>query len=207
MSAEPNGEGHPDPPSQMVVWTVLGGAFVLALSLFAIRCPQGPHTSRDYPSRTLPAEPEPVLLAAPEMDDDYWPCSDCHEGEPSDRTVRELEDDHDDMDFLHGDTWCLHCHDVDDRDRLHLADGTLVPLDESWRLCTQCHSHKRDEWRTGVHGKRTGYWWGPKDYRTCVECHNPHSPPFKSLKPLPPPRRPQQIALQASEHEAPDEGH
>ncbi len=208
MSAPgPPEEPYRTPPNQMATWTVLGAAFVLTLALFAIRCPHDPESSRPYASRSLPPDVEPVLLAAPEMEDEYWPCSDCHEGEPTDRTVRELEDDHDEMDFEHGDTWCLHCHDVEDRDRLHLADGTLVSLDESWKLCTQCHAHKRAEWRAGVHGKRSGHWWGPKEYRTCVACHNPHSPPFKPLELLPPPRRPEQIVLNShlaeNRHEAP----
>jgi hypothetical protein len=130
------------------------------------------------------------------MSDDYFPCSDCHEDEPTDRTVRELEDEHEDLVLAHGkEFWCLHCHDVDQRDRLHLADETPVEFEESWRLCTQCHGKKLADWRAGVHGKRTGHWWGPKEFRNCVACHDPHSPLFKPLTPEPPPRRPEAITL------------
>ena len=195
MSDESPAEGYRAPSYEMGVWAVLGLALVLTLGLFSIRCTQHPESSRDYASRTLPPEPEPILLAAAEMDDEYWPCSDCHEGEPTDREVRELEDDHDEMEFAHGDLWCLHCHDADQRDQLKHADGALVAFDESWKLCTQCHSQKLDEWRAGVHGKRTGHWWGPKEYRTCVACHAPHEPAFKPLAPKPPPTPPAQIAL------------
>ncbi|GAG05499.1 unnamed protein product, partial [marine sediment metagenome] len=52
--------------------------------------------------------------------------------------------------------------------------------------------------RAGVHGKRTGHWRGPKEYRTCVSCHNPHSPPFEPLAPKPPPTRPEAITVDAS---------
>jgi hypothetical protein len=181
------------PPYQLATWAVLGAAFVVALVLFSVRGPFGPESSRDYPSRNLPPDPAPVLLTS-EMDDEYWPCSDCHEGETTNRQVRELEDEHEDMKVRHGDLWCFSCHYEDDRDMLSLADGQLVRFEDSWRLCTQCHGKKLADWRAGVHGKRTGHWWGPKEFRTCVKCHNPHSPPFKPIEPLPPPWRPQEIS-------------
>jgi hypothetical protein len=132
------------------------------------------------------------------MSDDFWPCTDCHEDEPTNRQVRVLEDDHDEQEFKHGDIWCLHCHDADQRDKLRLADDTLIEFGESWRLCTQCHAKKLADWRAGVHGKRTGHWWGPQEYRNCVECHNPHVPPFKPLQPEPRPKRPTEIVLDGS---------
>ena len=53
--------------------------------------------------------------------------------------------------------WCLDCHDADDRDQLHLTSGELVPFEESYRLCGQCHGDKlRDRGVIGVHGRRTG---------------------------------------------------
>ena len=77
-----------------------------------------------------------------------------------------------------------------EREKLHLSDGTSSSFEESWRLCTQCHGKKLADWRAGVHGKRTGHWLGAKEYRTCVVCHNPHAPPFEPLEPKPPPLRP-----------------
>jgi hypothetical protein len=172
---------------------VLGSAFIVALVLFAFRGPQGPDTSRDYPSRTLPLEPVPVLLPPPEINDEFFPCTDCHVGEPANRKVRVLEDEHDDLELRHGTIWCYDCHDAEEQDALHLTNDTLVAFEESWRLCTQCHGLKLADWRAGVHGKRTGSWWGPKEYRNCVECHDPHSPLFKPLEPLAPPWRPEQL--------------
>jgi hypothetical protein len=101
-----------------------------------------------------------------------------------------LEDEHDELELAHGDLWCLHCHEANDRDQLHLADGVAVGFDESWRLCTQCHGAKLDDWRAGVHGKRVGHWWGPKQYATCVSCHRPHEPRFAPIEARPPPLRP-----------------
>ena len=198
-NAEAEHEYHA-PPYQIAVWSVLGLATVLVLSLFAVRCGELPDSPREYAKRTLPPEPAPLLLAAPEMDDEYWPCGDCHEGEPTNFTVRELDEEHDEMEFAHGDTWCLSCHDVDDYGRLHRADGATLGFDESWKLCTQCHGQVLEPWRLGLHGKRTGYWWGPKEYRTCVSCHDPHDPPFKPLEPLPPPRRPGALEMKPAGH-------
>jgi formate-dependent nitrite reductase cytochrome c552 subunit len=38
-----------------------------------------------------------------------------------------------------------------------------------------------------------GYFAGPgkRIYYLCANCHNPHDPKFKPLKPEPPPYRPQ----------------
>jgi len=182
------------PPYQLATWLVLAAAVLLGVGLFTIRSSYNPDASREYPPRSLPPEPKPVLMAAPEVDDEYLPCSDCHEkGDAPNREVRELEDEHDEMDFGHGNLWCYHCHDPERRQSLRLADSSPVDFEDSWQLCTQCHAKKLADWRAGVHGKRTGHWWGAKEYRTCVVCHDPHQPPFKPMKPLPAPRRPEAI--------------
>jgi hypothetical protein len=187
-------------PHQLATWTVLGAVVAAGLALSSARCSLGPETARAYPSRTLPAEPAPSLLATSGPDEDYYPCTDCHEDEPTDRTVRALEDDHDDIELAHGDLWCLHCHEVDDRDALHLTDGQTTSFEESWRLCTQCHGEKLADWRAGVHGKREGNWWGPKQYWSCVACHAPHAPRFAPIEAMPPPRRPRYEDLSAHAH-------
>ena len=163
---------------------------------------------RDYPSRPLGPQPEPVLLPPPPVDDEYFPCVDCHEDEVADPRVREL-DEHDEIELAHGDLWCLDCHQDEQRDLLHLSDASPVEMSESWRLCTRCHAKKIPDWRAGVHGKRTGYWWGPKEYRTCVACHGPHAPLFKSLEPKPPPLPASEIKLPGLARliEVDDEGH
>ena len=180
---------------QLSTWSMMGFALLSILGLTSIRMDHGPDTARDYPSRALVADATPRLLPPPEMDDEYLPCSDCHADEPPNPVERELEDEHDTMDFAHGDLWCPHCHDLERKEKLHLADGTRLDMDASWRLCTQCHSQKLADWRAGVHGKRTGHWRGAKDYRTCVSCHDPHQPPFQPLEPMPPPLRPTEITV------------
>lgn len=189
ISSSPDGSrgDYTPAPYQLATWTTIGAAVLGVLLLFSVRCSHGPTSSRVYVHRSLPPEPEPVLLASEPPDDEYYPCSDCHEDEPVNRKVRELEDEHDELDLRHGELWCLHCHAGEESDMLRLANGAMVGFDESWRLCTQCHGKKLADWRGGVHGKRTGYWHGPKEYRTCIECHSPHSPKFAPLKPEPPP--------------------
>jgi len=88
---------------------------------------------------------------------------------------------------------CLDCHSESNRDFLHLANGEPVPFSESFRLCGQCHGPRLRDWTLGLHGKRTGGWEGVQEALLCAHCHNPHSPRFPSMKPLPPPRRPKEV--------------
>ena len=129
----------------------------------------------------------------PFRDPDIFPCSQCHnEDQPPNPQRRVLVDMHEDIVLRHDEEhrWCLDCHDAQNRDRLHLANGTLIPFEESYRLCGQCHGDKYRDWRAGVHGRRTGDWNGKKQYLLCVHCHYSHEPRFKGLKPLPPPLPP-----------------
>jgi hypothetical protein len=170
------------------MWLVLGIALLSIALLGADDWWRPSNTDAGYPPRPLqPASvPEPVLLPPPPIDDEYFPCSDCHEDQLADPERREL-DEHNYIELAHGDLWCLDCHDADQRDLLHLSDASPMHMEESWRLCTRCHAKRIPDWRAGVHGKRTGYWWGPKEYWTCVVCHDPHAPLFKPLEPRPPP--------------------
>lgn len=137
-----------------------------------------------------------IQVPPPPFSEDIFPCSECHnEDMPANRQRRELEDAHDDIVFKHDEKhrWCLDCHDADNRDKLHLADGRLVDFKESYILCGQCHGPKLRDWRNGVHGRRTGLWNGQKKYLLCAHCHNPHSPRFKKIKPEPAPVKPENL--------------
>jgi hypothetical protein len=138
-----------------------------------------------------------VEVPPPPFSEGMFPCSECHnEDLPPDRTRRPLVDFHDDIVLKHDEEqrWCLDCHSADNRDELHLASGSLVPFEESYRVCGQCHGEKYRDWRAGVHGRRIGQWNGAKEYLLCVHCHNPHEPRFKALPPLPAPLRPVRTA-------------
>jgi hypothetical protein len=138
-------------------------------------------------TRQFPVPPPP-------FSEGIFPCSECHKDMTPNPKRRELKEEHTNIVLNHGPgRWCLDCHDLTNRDKLHLISGEKVGFDESYRLCGQCHGDKYRDWKVGVHGKRTGYWNGQKQYLLCAHCHNPHSPRFKPLKPLPPPVRPGSI--------------
>jgi hypothetical protein len=136
-----------------------------------------------------------LLVPVEKVSMDYFPCNDCHSELIPNPQRRELVDMHDDIVFDHDseNRWCLACHSFNSRDSLVLASGSLLGFDESYKLCGQCHGPKYRDWKLGIHGKRTGNWNGVKEYLLCVHCHNPHSPRFQSLGPLPPPVKPENI--------------
>lgn len=167
------------------------------LGALALACVDGAANSE--PDWTVPVaapvEVERYQVPPPPLSDGAFPCSDCHDPDmlPTNPEPRELRVAHQDI-VLHHDEqnrWCLDCHDADDRDELRLASGKLVPFEESYRLCGQCHGDKYRDWRAGVHGRRTGHWDGQKSYLLCVACHDAHDPRFKPIEPKSPPRRPE----------------
>ena len=158
----------------------------------------GLYAAGQQPPSQPQARPAPVgaeerlEVPPPPFTDGIFPCSACHKDLKVNRARRTLTDMHTDIEFTHDaeHRWCLDCHDANDRDHLHLASGELVPFDESYRLCGQCHGEKFRDWRAGVHGRRTGEWNGHKKYLLCANCHNPHQPRFKPIEPKPAPVRP-----------------
>lgn len=133
-----------------------------------------------------------IEVPPPPFSDGIFPCSDCHDGQQTNFKRRVLTEEHKNIVFEHDadHRWCLDCHNPDNRDKLRLASGVLVPFEQSYRLCGQCHGDKYRDWKLGIHGRRSGNWNGAKTYLLCVHCHNPHSPKFKPLQPKPAPRRP-----------------
>ncbi len=149
--------------------------------------PPVPSGSGQVVGETLEVPPPPFSVGV-------FPCSNCHGMIPPNPVRRELTGFHTEI-VLHHDEdnrWCLDCHDTEDRDQLHLASGALVPFEESYRLCGQCHGEKYRDWRAGVHGRRSGDWNGQKTYLLCAHCHDPHQPRFKAMEPMPPPVPPHQ---------------
>lgn len=161
----------------------------------------------DFPEMQFDVELDPAVLAAmqndepgvfnvpppPFSDESIFPCSECHDEMETDFERREMEYMHDEIRLDHGpeERWCFDCHNPADRDRLRLVNGTLIGFDESYRLCGQCHGTIFRDWRSGIHGRRRGYWNGAKEYLLCAHCHNPHAPRFQPMAPLPPPVPPE----------------
>jgi hypothetical protein len=154
------------------------------------------------PEAARPGPSSEYETPAPPFELGLFPCSACH-AEPGNPERRELGF-HDEVQPLrHGPgRWCLDCHDLRNRDVLHLTSGEQIPFGESYRLCGQCHGDKLRDWKVGVHGKRIGRWDGKKTYFLCVQCHNPHAPRFAGVetkeiggatmqRPIPTPTRPE----------------
>lgn len=117
-------------------------------------------------------------------------CMDCHDLIDSQPRSTDLLQ-HKNIKMSHGlNGRCVNCHDAKDRDKLVLRDDQTVGFSQSPMLCAQCHGTTYRQWQRGVHGKTLGYWdasKGESKKLTCVECHDPHSPRYAPIKPLPAP--------------------
>jgi len=138
-----------------------------------------------------------LVVSPPLLAGGYFPCSNCHTGQPFDPKSRQLRDEHTDLTLQHagGQLWCLDCHHPASRDSLRLLSGEALPFTDSYRLCGQCHGEKLRDWQRGIHGRRSGYWNGTRETLLCAACHDPHKPAFKALVPMPAPERPGQQRL------------
>lgn len=142
---------------------------------------------RDKQEFPVPLKPLPLTIT---------PCRACH-GPEKDFKINWTREEallvHRNIHLNHGGirVWCLDCHHPENRNYLlPLSDGKLITFEQSYLLCGKCHGTKFRDWRNGIHGKRTGYWNGEKQYFLCVNCHDPHTPRFKLLAPMPPPEKP-----------------
>jgi hypothetical protein len=122
-----------------------------------------------------------------------YPCSSCHvPGRPVIRPDR-VGDAHQDIQPVHpaeSGATCATCHAGDDVASLRLHSGATLPLDQAYRLCTQCHFAQVDAWAGGAHGKRLDGWRGPRVVMGCADCHDPHAPAIEQRVPYPGPPRP-----------------
>lgn len=118
-------------------------------------------------------------------------CNECHKLFDSPPTERRLLTQHTNIVLRHGmNNRCFNCHDRGNREKLVLTDATLLGFDEVPRLCSQCHGTVFRDWRRGMHGKTMGSWdasSGKQVRLVCNDCHNPHSPAYSPIAPLPGP--------------------
>jgi hypothetical protein len=122
---------------------------------------------------------------------DEYPCTSCHLGRQIVMAAKRVADAHDDIQPEHPDqtgALCSTCHAADNVEQLALESGQRAGLDESYRLCAQCHSPQADAWAHGAHGKRLDGWQGRRVVMGCADCHDPHQP---ALRPRIPFRAPQ----------------
>lgn len=125
-------------------------------------------------------------------------CNRCHnhlEPNPRERPLSNevnTQPDHA-FEFDHGpDMWCLDCHARADRNRLRLANGSVVRWTPTTEIqqCGSCHGPVYSDWRAGIHGSWNGSWADPNPADTCTDCHDPHEPGTMSIQPEPAPQEP-----------------
>jgi len=140
-------------------------------------------------------------------------CMDCHDMIDSSPARSTDLMQHEDIHLDHGaNSRCVNCHAEKNRDKLTLRDGSLVGFSQSTQLCAQCHGTTYRRWQRGAHGKTMGYWdvkKGVQKRLQCANCHDPHSPHYNPMKPLPAPNTlrmgtPHRVkALPHEEHRSP----
>jgi len=118
-------------------------------------------------------------------------CNDCHGLVDLSRNDGEPLVQHKGIALDHGlNDRCLSCHDTKDRNRLVGRHGENLAYKDVAQLCSQCHGPVYNDWSNGTHGKTLGYWdasQGESRRLICTECHDPHAPAYKPMKPLPGP--------------------
>ena len=108
-----------------------------------------------------------------------YPCRSCHLGRTVAMQDTRIKDAHQNIQPVHPKLLgavCSTCHSPAAVDRLALKSGDFVGLDESYRLCAQCHFAQAGDWASGAHGKRLDGWQGRRVVMGCSDCHDPHRP-------------------------------
>lgn len=117
-------------------------------------------------------------------------CNTCHATRPPNAELRvggNLAIFHQGLKGNHGNLTCVSCHDSNEGyQTLRLADGKSLPFTEVMQLCAQCHGPQFRDYSHGAHGGMTGYWdltQGPRQRNNCIDCHDPHSPKYPTVRP------------------------
>ncbi len=148
----------------------------------------------DYTAETQPVKP--FLANTPSFNiipakrtASMYPCSSCHAWRKINATPRPLEKPHNNFELKHslhgkGEFWCYTCHDLDNPEGLKDLQGNHLVPQESYLLCSQCHSGQAKDWAFGAHGKRIGGWKGDRASLNCAACHYQHAPALKTREPM-----------------------
>jgi len=117
-------------------------------------------------------------------------CMECHKLFPAKWHYDRPMNEHKDLTLDHGNNrFCLNCHHPTNRNAFVDYDGAEIAQADVVKLCAKCHGTTYRDWEAGVHGRQNGFWntsMGDKTKLRCIQCHDPHSPKFKAMKPLPP---------------------
>jgi len=133
----------------------------------------------------------PIALRAGSAALSQYPCTSCHAGPRLVMGKERIRDAHNNIQPRHPEqagAACSTCHAEENVETLALRGGGRATLDESYRLCAQCHFQQAKAWAGGAHGKRLDGWEGRRVVLACTDCHDPHRP---ALQPQIPFRAPQ----------------
>jgi hypothetical protein len=171
--------------------TLLAGALVLILDPVPFVSPVAPPVAvPDWATNTNPVR-QAKLVPHYVVAGFTYQCSECHRIIPSPRETQRRLTQHTGIELNHGlNTRCFNCHHPTNRDAFLDDFGEAIPWSQPQRLCGKCHGPVYRDWEHGSHGRINGYWdpaRGPQLKRRCIECHDPHHPPFGSMTPAPGP--------------------
>lgn len=113
-------------------------------------------------------------------------CTECHTKALDKMQTKDTKKAHWDINLAHANIntmECTTCHNSTDMDELKSLTGKTIDFNQSYQLCGQCHHKEFKDWKGGAHGKKIAGWAPPRASKTCVNCHNPHAPSFKSKWP------------------------
>lgn len=129
----------------------------------------------------------PVALRSRSASVNQYPCSSCHAGRTVTMAAQRIGDAHQNIKALHPvrvGAVCSTCHASENVAQLVLKNGDRAPVDESYRLCAECHFKQAEAWAGGGHGKRLDGWQGRRVVMSCADCHDPHDPAVHSRVPF-----------------------
>jgi hypothetical protein len=143
------------------------------------------------PSRKFGTITLPIALRNRAAAVSQYPCTSCHAGRNVTMAEKRIGDAHQNIQPVHPrqtGAACATCHAPENVALLALVDGKRASIDESYRLCGQCHFLQVDAWAGGGHGKRLDGWQGRRVVMACTDCHDPHDPAAKPRIPFRAPR-------------------
>lgn len=133
-------------------------------------------------------------------------CSDCHKLFPSPAETTRTLTWHREIVLEHGlNDRCFNCHNRTSRDSFIDDWGQEISWNQPQLMCAKCHGPVYRDWLHGAHGRTNGYWdtrQGTQTRLKCIQCHDPHVPPFMPLQPAPPPN-----TLRMGDQTLPPEAH